>query len=148
MIEELLKTFAVPEKKTAPPVVQTPKPQEPTACSVCGGIHQWQPKRSDRWHCVICQPPPAPSLVASERGLPERSPAASGTIRDENPPSMFRHVASRYYYTVVEPCFECRGRLVTETNWNDSSAELKCWTCGHISQARQFTASDGAQTNG
>lgn len=120
MIEDLIQAFtpaAVPPAAAKPADVKVD-----TTCPQCGGKHQWQPKRSQAWHCVRCQPPPAPSLVAFERGQPPES-------RESKPPEMFRHVIARYYYTVDERCHECGGRLVTETSWSDWSLDLKCWTC-------------------
>lgn len=131
MIEQLIQSFTEMSRST--PVAQQPPPtvQQPAVCDKCGGSHQWQPKRSSAWHCVVCEPPVVPSLVAFERGQPVVSPAIE-SLASQQPNEAFRHVTSRYYYTRVQRCAECHCRLVTETSWSDWSVELKCWTCGKV----------------
>lgn len=129
MIEQLLQSFN--EASVEAPLAQPQSVSKPAVCSSCGGSHQWQPKRSEAWHCVVCQPPVVPGLVAFERGQPVVAKATE-QLASQQPSETFRHVTSRYYYTRSQRCSQCHCRLVTETSWSDWSSELKCWTCGSV----------------
>lgn len=113
---------------------------EKQVCRNCGGSERWQPKKSNQWKCVSCDPPASQSMVA--RFAPERTPGESSPGRPIEPADAASDAITNRWgpWTICyqKPmCPTCHSSHVTDTQILET-VHRTCPTCRHVYTDAEF----------
>jgi len=109
---------------------------EKQVCKNCGSDSRWQPRKSNQWKCVTCDPPKNPAMIA--RIDPDTSPKESSPGRTQERSDAITTRWGPWEICHQKPmCPHCHSSHVLETQFLDS-VRRSCTTCGHIYTSEEF----------